>query len=82
MDSLTYVFCLVRNARQPVLRDDSAMPAGGPVRTLAVEKGLWLIVSTVPASEYGEAALVQRLQNLDWVGRQALAHEGVIERFL
>lgn len=62
--------------------DGGGMPAGGPVRVLAVEKGLWLIVSTVPGSEYGEAALAQHLQNLDWVGGQALAHEGVVERFL
>jgi hypothetical protein len=67
-----------------VLGDErhSGMPAGGPVRTLAVEKGLWLIVSTVPAGEYGEVGLAQHLQDLDWVGRRALAHEGVIERFL
>src|SRR5689334_21577818 len=58
------------------------MPEGGPVRALAVEKGLWLMVSTVPTSEYGEAALARSLQNLDWVGRQALAHEAVVERFL
>jgi hypothetical protein len=82
VESLTYVFCLVRSARQPVLRDRGGMPAGGPVRMLAVEKGLWLIASTVPVSEYGEAALARGLQNLDWVGRQALAHEAVVERFL
>jgi hypothetical protein len=58
------------------------MPAGGPVRALEVEKGLWLIVSTVPARDYGEAALARGLQNMDWVGRQAMAHEAVIERFL
>ena len=65
-----------------MLREDSGMPAGGSVRALAVDKELWLIVSTVPASEYGEEALARGLQNLDWVGRQALAHEAVIERFL
>ena len=63
------------------------MPGGGAVRALEVEaikadKGLWLIVSTVPASEYGEAAVERGLQNMDWVGRLALAHEAVIERFL
>lgn len=58
------------------------MPGGGPVRALDVEAGLWLIVSTVPASEYGEAAVERGLQDMDWVGRLALAHEAVIERFL
>ena len=82
MDSLTYVYCLVRSTRRPVLRVRGGMPAGGRVRALEVEKGLWLIVSTVPASDYGEAALARGLQNMDWVGRQAMAHETVIERFL
>ncbi len=76
------MYCLVRSARQPVLRDRTGMPGGGAVRALAVEKGLWLMVSTVPVSEYGEAVLARGLQNLDWVGRLALAHEAVIERFL
>jgi hypothetical protein len=58
------------------------MPAGGAVRALGVDTGLWLIVSSVPVSEYGEAGLARGLQDLDWVGRQALAHEAVIERFL
>lgn len=58
------------------------MPGGGEVRAIEVEKGLWLIVSTVPASEYGEAAVERGLQNMDWVGRLALAHEAVVERFL
>jgi len=58
------------------------MPGGGDVRSLDVGKELWLIVSTVPPSEYGEAAVERGLQNMDWVGRLALAHEAVIERFL
>jgi hypothetical protein len=83
VESLTYVYCLVRAARRPVLRGRIAgMPGGGAVRVLAVEKDIWLIVSTVPASAYGEAAIERGLQNLEWVGRQALAHEAVIERFL
>ena len=60
------MYCLVRSAGRP----------------LEVEKRLWLIVSTVPASEYGEAAVERGLQNMDWVGRRALAHEAVVERFL
>jgi hypothetical protein len=83
VDSLTYVYCLVRSARRPVLRGDTGgMPGGGRVRVLPADTGTWLIVSTVPASEYGEAAIERGLQNLDWVGRLALAHEAVIERFL
>jgi hypothetical protein len=43
---------------------------------------LWVIVSTVPARHYGEAALARGLQDLDWVGRCAMAHETVVEHFL
>jgi hypothetical protein len=58
------------------------MPGGGPIRLLDAGGGLWLIVSSVAASEYDEAALARGLQNLDWVGRRAVAHEAVVEHFL
>jgi hypothetical protein len=41
-----------------------------------------LIVASVPADEYGEAALARGLQDIDWVGRGAMAHEAVVEWFL
>ena len=59
-----------------------AMPGGKPVRALPAGNGTWLIVSDVPASRYDEAALAAGLQNLDWVGRRAVAHEAVVEHFL
>jgi hypothetical protein len=58
------------------------MPGGSEVRTLDAGRGIWLIVSTVPAAEYGEAAVGKGLRNLDWVGRRAMAHEAVVEHFL
>jgi hypothetical protein len=42
----------------------------------------WLVVSSVPAAMYGEDALQHRLQDLEWIGPRALAHEAVIEHFL
>ena len=42
----------------------------------------WLIVSTVPAGAYAEAALERGLQQMDWVAPRALAHESVVEHFL
>jgi hypothetical protein len=69
------------------------MPGGDAVRLLEVS-GLaasprrgtavrhWLVVSTVPEREYGEAAVQRSIQDLDWVGPCALAHEAVIEHFL
>jgi hypothetical protein len=58
------------------------MPGSSEVRALAAGGGTWAIVSSVPASEYDESALAGGLQNLDWVGRRAMAHEGVVEHFL
>src|SRR5688572_21435986 len=58
------------------------MPGGGPVRLVAPTEDLWLAVSTVPAQDYDEAALEAGLQDLDWLGPRAIAHEAVVEHFL
>ena len=81
--TLSYVFCLVRSTRRPSLRGIiDGMPGGSDVRAVDVEQGLWAVVQSVRASEYGEEALARGLQNLDWVGPRAIAHERVIEAFL
>lgn len=81
--ALTYVYCVVRSARQPAQRGlRSGMPGSGPIRALDAGDGLWLIVSSVPAREYNEDAVARGLRNLEWVGRRAIAHEAVVERFL
>ena len=81
--TLSYVFCLVRGARRPTLRGISdGLPGGGGLRAIEVGDALWAIVESVPEAEYGEAALAQGLQNLEWVGPRAVAHEHVIESFL
>lgn len=81
--SLTYVYCLILGARRPSIASKSGgVPGGRETRAIPAGDGLWLIVATVPAKDYDEAALAAGLQNLDWVGRRAMAHEAVIERFL
>lgn len=81
--TLTYVYCLVRCARRPALRDlPAGMSGGSDLRLLPAGDGLWLVASSVPGKEYGEAALQRGLQNLDWVGRRAMEHEAVVEHFL
>jgi hypothetical protein len=81
--TLSYVFCLVRSARRPTLRGlGEGMPGGAELRAIEVGDGLWAIVESVPESQYGESALLTGLQNLDWVGPRAIAHERVIETFL
>jgi hypothetical protein len=59
-----------------------AMPGGSDLRAIEVGDDLWAIVQSVRESEYGEEALARGLQNLDWVGPRAIAHERVIESFL
>jgi len=81
--SLTYVYCLIRSARRPVLRPSpSPVPGGESIRFVDVGQRLWAVVSSVPADDFSEDALRRGLQDLEWVGRRALAHEAVVERFL
>jgi hypothetical protein len=92
--TLTYVYCLVRAARRPSLRGlRQGIPGSDAVRLLDVPQVAsargraaamrhWLVVSTVPETMYGEDRLRQGLQELEWVGPRALAHEAVIEHFL
>ena len=82
-ERLTYVYCLIRSTRRPALRGvPPGMPGSAAVRALDAGGGVWAIVSTVSAREYNEQALAAGLPNLDWVGRRAMAHEGVVEHFL
>jgi len=83
--SLTYVYCIVRSGRRPAVAGRLTavgVPGAQDTRAIAAGGGLWLIVGTVPADEYDEAAVAAGLQNLDWVGRRAMAHQAVIEHFL
>ncbi len=82
-DALTYLYCLVRSARRPSLHGiPPGIPGSKDLRALDAGKGLWAIAASVPRVDYDEAALATGLQNLDWVGRRAMAHEGVVEQFL
>jgi len=63
-------------------RISEGMPGGRDLRAIDVGEHLWAIVQSVPEADYGEAALARGLQNLDWVGPRAIAHERVIELFL
>lgn len=81
--SLTYVYCLIRSARPPSLRGlPDGLPGASAPRALDLGNGLRAIVASVPATEYDEAALARGLQDIDWVGGRAMAHEAVVEHFL
>jgi hypothetical protein len=85
VNTLTYVFCLVRKTRRPALpKIDRAhsLPGSRDMRALPAGDDVWLIATTVPADDYNETALMKGLLDLDWVGRRALAHETAVEQFL
>jgi hypothetical protein len=85
---LTYVYGLVRSARRPSLRGaPDGLPGSRDLRLLDAGDGFaggghWLVASTVSEEAYGEAPLEAGLQQIEWVGPRALAHEAVIEHFL
>jgi hypothetical protein len=82
MTTATCAYCLVANRTRPRIRRLlKGLPHGGPLRLIEVDAGLWLVVSDVPLSMYGEAALKKGLADLDWVSMAAVAHETAVESF-
>jgi hypothetical protein len=82
-EPLTYVFGLVRSTRKPSIAGLAAgLPGAGDIRVEAAWPQTWLVAASVPARDYAADALAKGMQNLDWVGRRAMAHEAVIEHFL
>ncbi|MGH9346819.1 MAG: GvpL/GvpF family gas vesicle protein, partial [Vicinamibacterales bacterium] len=80
---MTYLYCLVRSTRKPVLRHAAGgVPGAGSLRALDAGGGLWLIVADVDHAGYSEAAIAEGLKDLAWVSRRAMGHEAVVERFL
>lgn len=81
--TLTYVYCIVRSDRRPSMsRVPPPVPGGEDVRALPAGDGIWLIVSHVAAADYSERRVAAGLQDIEWVGRRAMAHEAVVEHFL
>src|SRR6266498_2055815 len=84
--SSTYVYCVIASARAPrrtrTPDGRDGLPGTGPVRLLAVDRGLFIAVSDAPMNRYSEAAINRGLSNLDWVSRAAVAHEAVVESFI
>jgi Gas vesicle synthesis protein GvpL/GvpF len=79
----TYAYCIVHARRRPSIRAVvRGVPGSEAVRVLEVDRFLHLVVSSVPADEYGEAAIARGLKDLTWVSACAVGHERVVERFL
>jgi hypothetical protein len=76
----TYIYGVVQAARAPSL---AGVPVGlsgaGRPRALRAGPDRWVVVADVPLEQYGERALADGLQDLDWVASRAMAHEAVVE---
>jgi hypothetical protein len=79
----TYVYCVVSSAKPPSMTKVPAGPPGTrPARLLEVRPNRYLVVSDAPLDLFGEAPLAERLSDLDWVSRAAVAHDAVIGTFV
>jgi hypothetical protein len=79
----TYVYCIV-SSPQPL--STAQTPPGPPgtreVRALEVRRHRYAVISDAPLDQFGERPLAQRLSDLDWVSRAAVAHEAVVASFM
>ena len=57
-------------------------PAAATCALLDAGDGLWLVASSVPERSTARPRSQRGLQDLDWVGQRAMAHEAVVEHFL
>lgn len=82
MSEATYLYCLLRASGEPSLAGaPPGLPGLGPLRTLEVGDGLWVVAAGAPLPEFGSERIEERLADLDWVSACALAHEAVVEHF-
>lgn len=78
----TYLYCIVEAAAKPsVARVPAGLPGAERPQAVRVAGSLWLIVAEVPLATYGPENLERHLADMDWVGRIAMDHEGVVEHF-
>ncbi|MFD3918935.1 GvpL/GvpF family gas vesicle protein [Streptomyces sp. NPDC058595] len=73
----TYVFAVCRSDHPGFLPSTRGHPGGGPPRLLTVGS-LCAVVQDVPAAEFSEAALRERLGDAAELERCARAHHGVV----
>jgi gas vesicle protein GvpL/GvpF len=81
-DTATYAYCVVQRATRPsIARHLGGLPGSGRPHLVELGRSRWAVVSPVPLDRYGEAAIAERIRDLDWVTSVAVAHEAVVEHF-
>ncbi|MFC6884489.1 MULTISPECIES: GvpL/GvpF family gas vesicle protein [Actinomadura] len=78
VDTAVYLYGVARGLDPAVLEGAEGV-AGAPVRALDAA-GLTALISTVRLEEFGERALRERLEDLDWLEATARAHHEVVDR--
>jgi hypothetical protein len=82
MASAIYLYCVVYAADVPrISRVPGGLPGAAPLTVRAAGRSLWIVIAEVPLDVYGEPALASALQDLNWVGTVAMAHEQVVGQF-
>ena len=82
-ETATYVYCIVQRSTRPrVPRGPSGLGGASMPRLVDIDKSLWIVCADVPLPTYGTESIERGLRDLDWVSRIAVAHEGVVERFM
>ena len=75
-----YLYAVLAHPSEPPAGGAPAgLPETGPLRWLALGKGLWLAAADAPLGRYDAAAVEKGLKDLEWVSACAVAHERVIE---
>lgn len=76
--SLVYVYCLVQSDAAPRSARAHGVPGAGPARAVPIGGSRWLVVADVPRSRFEAGTLTSQLQDLDWLGACAVAHDAVV----
>jgi hypothetical protein len=80
---LTYVYCLAQGASSRALRGvRERVPGTGSLRALDLGPTLCAIVAEADPAAFSAEALLDGLDDLDWVGRCAVGHEAVVSRLM
>lgn len=78
----TYVYCLLRCQAPPAPEGaPGGLPGARSPRLLEVDDDLWLVVADVDLGLYGEDAIEESLEDLDWLAPRAMGHERMIEHW-
>lgn len=77
MTGLRYVYAVCRPFDAPLQAQLTGV-GGAPVKMLA-HHGLVAVVSSVPEGDFAEAPLREHLEDLDWLGATARAHQQVVD---